>query len=87
MKGTPAQVRWATSVRAEKMRVIEPELEAMHARGSVEAVAATRRVLESAPASWWLDRRNDEPLVLLATAGHLARNGACRATNGMDIDV
>ena len=38
MKGTPAQVRWATSVRAEKMRDIEPELEAMHERGAVEAV-------------------------------------------------
>lgn len=87
MKGTPAQVRWATSVRAEKMRVIEPELEAMHERGAVEAVAATRAVLEGLPASWWLDRRGDDPLTLLATAGHLARNTACRATNGMDIDV
>lgn len=87
MKGTPAQVRWATSVRAEKMRAIEPELQAMHVRGSAEAVAATRAVLENAPASWWLDRRNDPPLMLLATAGHLARNTASRATNGMDIDV
>ena len=87
MLGTPAQVRGATSVRAEKMRVIEPELEAMHERGAVAAVAATRAVLENAPASWWLDRRNDPPLMLLATAGHLARNTACRATNGMDIDV
>lgn len=87
MTGTPAQVRWATSVRAEKMRVIEPELQAMHERGAVEAVAATRQVLETLPASWWLDRRNDPPLMLLATAGHLACNTACRATNGMDIDV
>lgn len=87
MLGTPAQVRWATSVRAEKMRDIEPELEAMHERGAVEAVAATRAVLENAPASWWLDRRNDPPLMLLATAGHIARNTASRATNGMDIDV
>lgn len=87
MRGTPAQVRWAMSVRAEKMRDIELELQAMHARGSVEAVAATRAVLENAPASWWLDRRNDPPLMLLATAGHIARNTASRATNGMDIDV
>lgn len=87
MIGTPTQVRWATSVRAEKMRVIEPELQAMHERGAVEAVAATRQVLESRPASWWLDRRDDPPLMLLATAGHIARNTACRATNGMDIDV
>lgn len=87
MIGTPAQIRWATSIRAEKMRVIEPELEAMHARGSVEAVAATRRVLEDRPAPWWIDRRNDDPMVLLATAGHIARNTPFRATNGMDIDV
>lgn len=71
MIGSPRQVRWATSVRDEKMRVIGPELDAMAARATeadAERVDIVRRELASKSATWWLDRRNDEPLMLLNTA-------------------
>lgn len=84
MQGTPYQRRWALSIRAEKLRIIDPELDAMHARGAVEAVAATRAELMRKSATWWIDRRRDDPLQLLALAGFDARNKADRTSNYLD---
>lgn len=74
MIGTPRQVRWASSVRAEKMRDIEPELAAWEARG--ENVDAIRLELDEKSATWWLDRRDDKFTALIGTAARDAANRA-----------
>lgn len=74
MQGTEKQVNWATSIKAEKMRVIAPQLEKMEKMlaskpAELEKVAALRAAIDSQPAAWWIDNRDVFGLDLLKIAG------------------
>ena len=86
MQGTEKQVKWAASIKAEKMQVIAPQLAKMdkllaNKPSELAKVAALRAALDSQPASWWIDNRDVFGLDLLKIAGH-AVDAAVKSDGG-----
>jgi len=69
--GTPKQIAWAESIRAQMIPMID-EMMAQIQQGidlgqprAEEALRVARAMRDTSDASWWIDHRNDQPVDVL----------------------